>query len=604
MDVCESEQALQKHSVEETPRPPLFPAEKNNGTTRRSRTREVSSRYKSPSLSVSSGPRRCPSPNITRTSTSSLVSVPKRAISAERKRPSTPPSPPSSSTPVRDATTEGQLESRKMIGSRLPEVLWPATMRSLSVSFQSDTFSLPISKREKPVGNALSDRTLKPSSNVTHKRGETTPVCRKPTPERKRSPLKGKNTHDKSENSTPVDGLHARLIDQHRWPSRTSGKISSSALNRSMDLSDKSSKASALPHPGIGISCLRRMSLDGMTKPLQKSASDAERLLSSLSGNARIEFERCSVDDNALRVQNPPTSSNVLERTASVTPSTRSQNFPCPGSRPPSPNKKSVTSSSASRGVSPARARALNPTPSRGPSPSRTRPSSPSRQSNNSTSVLSFIVDIRKGKAAASHIEDVHQLRLLYNRHWQWRYANAQADTALYFQKVTAEKTLCNVWRTTSEQWNSVTKKRIDLQQLRLKLKLYSVLNEQMAYLNEWALTERDHTSSLSRAIQDLQASTIRLPVTGGARAAVSSTVDVMKSIGSSICSILSQVEGMNHLISELADVAAQERAMLDECSAILSSTAAMQVEEYSLGTHLVQLKSAQKSGELTTFSN
>lgn len=40
----------------------------------------------------------------------------------------------------------------------------------------------------------------------------------------------------------------------------------------------------------------------------------------------------------------------------------------------------------------------------------------------------------------------------------------------------------------------------------------------QMAYLNDWSLLERDHLSSLSGAVEDLEASTIRLPVTGGAR--------------------------------------------------------------------------------------
>ncbi|KAL6967167.1 hypothetical protein U1Q18_032969 [Sarracenia purpurea var. burkii] len=41
-------------------------------------------------------------------------------------------------------------------------------------------------------------------------------------------------------------------------------------------------------------------------------------------------------------------------------------------------------------------------------------------------------------------------------------------------------KILYNVWRTTSELWDAVTEKRIDLQELRLELKLYSVLNEQV----------------------------------------------------------------------------------------------------------------------------
>lgn len=34
----------------------------------------------------------------------------------------------------------------------------------------------------------------------------------------------------------------------------------------------------------------------------------------------------------------------------------------------------------------------------------------------------------------------------------------------------------------------------------------------------------------------------------------------------------------MNCLVSELADVAALERAMLDECESLLASTAALQV--------------------------
>ncbi|KAK3003124.1 hypothetical protein RJ639_019162 [Escallonia herrerae] len=602
MDVHESDQALRKHLVLETPRPPLVPADKNNGTTRRSRTREVSSRYKSPTPPA---PRRCPSPNSSRTGTSPPVPVPKRAISAERRRPSTPPSPSRPATPVHDTSTDTHLASRKIIGSRLPEALWPSRMRSLSVSFQSDTFSLPISKREKPVTPALSDRTLKPSSNVAHKKAESPPVSRKPTPERKRSPLKGKNSSDQSENSKPVDGLHARLIDQHRWPSRAG-------------LSDRATKASTT-HAGTAVPSLRRTSIpDRIGKPLQKSASDAARLLSS-DGSSRLELEACPVDVDQLRIPRL-LSSNSSERMTSMAPALRSQSLPTPGSRPPSPSTTSLFPSSVYRGVSPSRTMVSNPAPSRGVSPSRIRASSPTRQSNSTASVLTFIADIRKGKKASNHIEDAHQLRLLYNRHLQWRYVNARAHSVLHCQKATAEvgRTLYNVWRTSSELWDIVTEKRIDLQQLSLKLKLYSVLNEQelqnysraeniqMAYLDKWALIERDHACAISGATEDLQASTLRLPVTGGAKAdietvkaAVCSAVELMQTIGSSICSILSKVEGVNSLVSELADVAAQERAMLDECESVLASTAFMQVvEEYSLRTHLIQLKEAWKSGE------
>ena len=40
----------------------------------------------------------------------------------------------------------------------------------------------------------------------------------------------------------------------------------------------------------------------------------------------------------------------------------------------------------------------------------------------------------------------------------------------------------------------------------------------QMAYLEDWALLERDHSTSLNGAIKDLEACTLRLPVTGGAK--------------------------------------------------------------------------------------
>ncbi|XP_060171740.1 AUGMIN subunit 8 [Lycium barbarum] len=608
MDVYESEIALKKHSstVETKRGTPLIQPEKNNGNnTRRSRTREVSSRYRSPTPSTSSGPsRRCSSPNVTRigtTTTTSTLSLPKRAISAERKRPTTPSSPTSRSpsTPVHDTSVE-ELLSRKLAGNRLPESLWPSTMRSLSVSFQSDTFSLPVGKREKPAPHALCDRTLRPSSNVVQKQGETHPGSRKATPERRRSPLKGKNSVDQGENSRPVDSLNARLVDQHRWPSRVNMKVvPSGSMNRSIDLSDKKSKIAP---------SLRRLSLDGYSKPLQKSSSD---LLSLESSDDGVKVRGRSVDDNSLSMQKS-TSSTSLDRTVSGNPVARAHTVSAPGSRFPSPNKASFLSSSASRGVSPSRVKSVPSTPSRGPSPSRIRPSSPSRQQpKTATSVLSFIADIKKGKKAANHIEDVHQLRLLYNRHLQWRYANARSDAALHAQKVKAEKTLYNVWRNTSNLWASVIKKRVALQQLKLKLKLFAVLNEQHTYLDEWASIEGDHTSSLSHVIQDLQACTLRLPITGrakgdieGVKEAVSSAVDVMQAMGSSMRFILSRMEGMNCLVSELADVAAQERAMLDECEALLASTAAMQVEEYSISSHLIQLKQAWRSDKQLILGN
>ncbi|KAH6818532.1 hypothetical protein C2S51_002135 [Perilla frutescens var. frutescens] len=586
MDVCESEKAVGKQSTTVSLRPPLVSADKN-GTTRRSRTRQVSSRYMSPTPSAASVPKRCPSPNPRRPPATSTVSLPKRAISAERKRPSTPSSPPSPSpsTPIKDIAAAMLLTPRKTPINKSPESLWPSTMRSLSVSFQADTFAVPIGRKEKTVSRAPSDRTLKPSSNVAHK-GET-PTARKPTPEKKRSPLRGKNSADQLENSKPVDSLSPRLVDQHRWPSRTSVRTSTFP-NRS-DATEKVNKTSSLSHSRIVTPPLRRSSLDGTSKPVQKSVSDF------LIPTSHVESEKemfcgSSFHDGSQKVKRPSSSSSS-ERTSLMNAAARTHSLPIPRSRPSSP--------SVSRGISPSRGKIVTPS-SRGTSPARVRPSSPSRQPQDTTSVLSFIADIKKSKKAANDIEDVHQLRLLYNRHLQWRYAIARTYAAMHSQKAKAEKMLYNIWRIILDLSDSVRKKRSSLQQLKLKLNLYSVLVNQAGCLDEWASIERDHTNSLTWAIQDLQASTLRIPVTEGTRVdmksvkgAVYSAVHVMKAMASSLGSILPQVEGTNSLVSELADVAARERAMLNECESLFGSIAALQVEEHSLRTHLLQMETS-----------
>lgn len=112
--------------------------------------------------------------------------------------------------------------------------------------------------------------------------------------------MKGKNSADQAENSRPVDSLNARLVDQHRWPSRMGGKVSSGTMNRSVDLSDKNSKIAPISRSVTP--SLRRLSLDGYTKPLQKSSSD---LLSLVSSDDRVKGRVLSVDDTSLSMQKP-----------------------------------------------------------------------------------------------------------------------------------------------------------------------------------------------------------------------------------------------------------------------------------------------------------
>lgn len=392
---------------------------------------------------------------------------------------------------------------------------------------------------------------------------------------RKGSPLKGgggggKNgaAIDQSENAKPHDRLDARLADRHRWPSRNSGEASSIDLTRTMDLSGVI-EASNMGNP----SSARRMSLPGdLGRPLQKSSSDVVRQV--LFDDKFISSHSSSSEED-LRLEAVKMSSLL------------------------SPNKAARLQSNSSRGISPSRVRALTSSPTGGNSPSRLRQSSPSRvHSSCPNSVLSFIVDMKRGKKSLNNIEDVHQLRLLYNCHLQWRFVNAQADTSMRLQRIKAEKKIYNAWRTAQELWGSVIRKRTQLQQQKLKFKLCGVLREQMGFLSVWSSIEREHTSSLAHVIKDLQSSILQLPVTDGAMVDVDTlkngvgyALEVMQAMGSSISSIISVVDGTDCLISELACAAKQERAMIAECEALLASTTVMLAEEYSLRTQLVQLK-------------
>ncbi|KAG1364393.1 hypothetical protein COCNU_11G012200 [Cocos nucifera] len=332
--------------TEDNRRLPLVPSEKNNAgpATRKLRSREIASRYKSgissTPPSAPTTPRRgplsgagCPSPMLG-------TSLPKRSQSADRRRPSTPSA--RSSVPSSPSSRPSTPSS-------------PSSRSTTPVHDVSESVSVPSSKRDKAVTSFSSDRTLKSSANVAA--------------ERKRTPLRGRNTSEQSENSKPLENSQARVMDQHRWPAMIGGK------------------------------------------------------------------------------------------------------------------------------------------------------------------------------------------NILYN-----------------------------VWNATSKLCDFVIMKRIDVQHWRQEMKLAMILKEQMAYLENWAVLEREHCNSLSGATEALKASTLCLPVTGGARAdmlsmknAVSSAVDVMQTMGSSICYLLSKVEGTKALVSELSGVAAKERAMLDECRELLASAAAMQ---------------------------
>ncbi|KAJ6905786.1 QWRF motif-containing protein 2 [Populus alba x Populus x berolinensis] len=636
-------------STDKTPnrtRPPLLPSEKdhqqNNGSariaTRKPRGKQVPSRYLSPSPSTSTStttttttttttsssssssssfPRRFASPLLSRstnsgplhtpltTTTCSLPSGSKRSQSVDRRRPVTS-SRPTTPNPQRTAT-EISAATKMLITST----------RSLSVSFQGEAFSLPISKA----------KSVTPPQNN---------VVRKATPERRRA--------------TPVrdQGENSRPMDQHRWPGRSREgnlKERNPLLSRSLDCSVV-----------VGGGGDRRVIGSGFVgvKSLQQSIVDEGMRLSLDLGNARQNTDTISVNESSFtgdltasdsdsvssgstsgvpeigkrkttrgitvsarfwqetnsrlrRLQDPgsPLSTSPGSRVGVSPKAIQSKRFSSDGplssprmmaaspirgaTRPASPSKLWTTSaSSPSRGMS---------------SPSRVR-----SMSSSSPSILSFSVDLRRGKMGEDRIVDAHMLRLLYNRYLQWRFVNAREDATFMVQRLNAEKNLWNAWVTISELRHSVTLRRVKLLLLRQKLKLTSILKGQIAHLEEWSHLDRGHSSSLEGATEALKASTLRLPVVGKTVAdvqnlkdAVGSAVDVMQAMASSICSLSSKVEDMNSLVAELVNVTAKERHMLEQCKDFLSTLATVQVKDCSVRTHILQLNRLPTTTSLTT---
>ncbi|KAJ7946149.1 QWRF motif-containing protein 2 [Quillaja saponaria] len=625
-------------------RPPLLPSEKDNGLLpRRPKGRQVSSRYMSPSPSTStststtssSSSRRCPSPLLSRSTNSTPAStplpsmMPKRSQSVDRRRPATPR--PMTPVPASRQGNAGEI-------SAAAKLLVTST-RSLSVSFQGEAFSLPISKT-KAATPTLSN-------------------ARKATPERRRStPVRGKGDGggDHVENSKP--------IDQHRWPGRTrQSNSSSNPLSKSLNWSEDKKKLvgngyekvvrvlqQSMIDEGRRASFDGRLSLDLGNAELLKAAQqtpDANRANESSVPSDLTTSDTDSVSSGSTsgvpdssgfakgssaprgiivsarfwqetnsrlrRLQDPgsPLSTSPGSRTAAPTKFSQSKRFS--GDSPlSSPRTMASPIRGAARPASPSKLWVLSASsPSRGnPSPARGRSAvSSSLNSNysNTPSILSFSVDIRRGKMGEDQIMNAHVLRLLYNRYLQWRFVNARADATFMVQKLNAERHLWNAWVTISELRHSVTLKRIKLVLLRQKLKLTYILKGQMPYLEEWALLDRDHSNSLLGATEALRASILRLPVVQATadiqnlKYAVASAVDVMQSMASSISSLLSKVEEIHSLVMELVKVTAKERVLLDQCKDVLSSLAAMQVKDCSLRTHMLQINRLPTTSCLTT---
>uniref|UniRef100_A0A0E0M6Q6 Uncharacterized protein n=1 Tax=Oryza punctata TaxID=4537 RepID=A0A0E0M6Q6_ORYPU len=148
----------------------------------------------------------------------------------------------------------------------------------------------------------------------------------------------------------------------------------------------------------------------------------------------------------------------------------------------------------------------------------------------NAPSIISFATAVRRANKGEDKIEEAHRLRLLDNRHLQWRCLNAHADAAAIARSCAAEKALHSAWKEISVLRDNVSFKRSKLQLQKQKFKIFGILKGQISYLEEWSDVENNHSSSMSEAIKALEASTIRLPIVCGAKADAQGVKEVVSS--------------------------------------------------------------------------
>ncbi|KAL9380058.1 hypothetical protein Peur_028540 [Populus x canadensis] len=197
-------------------------------------------------------------------------------------------------------------------------------------------------------------------------------------------------------------------------------------------------------------------------------------------------------------------------------------------------------------------------------------PSNPSR-TKGVEKLLNMGLDLFKGKKSLSsssllsgsgNVENIHQLRMLHNRLMQWRYANVRAATV-----------------------NLNINKQVEIK-----------------LLEAWGDMERQHLSSVSKTKECLYSVVCRVPLIEGAEVdpqsasiALRHASDLSASIKSALSSFSPSAEQTVALLSQLAEVVAQEKLLVEECLELLQTVSALQIQEKSLKCYIIQFNSKQQ---------
>ncbi|XP_059663876.1 QWRF motif-containing protein 3 [Cornus florida] len=233
-------------------------------------------------------------------------------------------------------------------------------------------------------------------------------------------------------------------------------------------------------------------------------------------------------------------------------------------------------------------------------------PSSPSR-AKGVGNLLSIGLDLFKSKKSSSSCsspsgpvttETVHELRMLHNRLMQWRYANARVNSVNGKITNQTESNLLSAWNSLAKLQYSVVQKKLKLEKEKLEMKLNFMVHSQIKPLEAWGEIERQHLSAVSMTKDCLNSVVCKVPFIDGAKVEPQSTSivlrrasDVTDSIKLMLSTFSPSAEKTALMLSELAEVVAQEKALLEECSELSRIVSTLEIQERSLKCYILQLK-------------
>ncbi|XP_022726757.1 LOW QUALITY PROTEIN: QWRF motif-containing protein 3-like [Durio zibethinus] len=235
-------------------------------------------------------------------------------------------------------------------------------------------------------------------------------------------------------------------------------------------------------------------------------------------------------------------------------------------------------------------------------------PNSPSRTRGVEKLLNMGLMDLFKSRKSSTmqvgsgDVESVHQLRLIQNRLMQWRYANGKADAVNKNITTQVENYLLYGWNSLMKLQYSVLQKKLKLQKEKLEIKMDFILQSQMKALESWADMERQHLSAISMTKECLHSVVCKVPLIEGAKLdaksaslAVRHAFDLTASIKLMLTAFSPGTEKTALLLSELAEVVAQEKLLLEECLELFRMISILEIQDRSLMCYVIQLNSQQR---------